>query len=65
LVAAPVTLRGKLSRGTIIVDPGLSLKLQAASKPPFAVALALRKGSSFKKKSKINNHTKQELVTTA
>jgi len=38
-----------LSRGTIIVDPGRSLKSQTTSEPPFAIALALRKGFSFQK----------------
>ncbi len=57
-MAALVTSRQKSSRGTIIVDPCRSLKLQAASKPPFAVVLASRKGSSLEKKSKIKNPTK-------
>ncbi len=65
LAAAPVTSRQKLSCGIIIMDPSCSLKLQAASKPPFAIALALWKVSSLKKKKKIKNHTKQELVITA
>jgi hypothetical protein len=61
-----VTLLQKPSRGTIIVDPGRSLKSQSTSKPPFAIMQALRKGSSFQKFFKnIKNHTKQELVTTA
>jgi hypothetical protein len=50
--AATVSSLQKLSRGTIIVDPGHSLKSQTTSKPPFAVALALRKRSSFQKKEK-------------
>jgi hypothetical protein len=52
LAAALVTLRQKSSHGTIIVDPGHSLKSQTTSKPPFAIALVLCKESSFKKKKK-------------
>jgi hypothetical protein len=52
LAAATVTSLQKSSHDTIIVDPGRSLKSQTTSKPPFAIALALRKESSFKKKKK-------------
>jgi hypothetical protein len=62
--AAMVTSLQKSSRGTIIMDPGRSLKSQTTSKPPFAIVLALRKGYSFQKKIS-KNQTEQELVTTA
>jgi hypothetical protein len=40
----------KSSPGTIIVDPGHSLKSQTTSTPPFAIVVALCNGYSFRKK---------------